>query len=200
MVKYKVLFTADLQNLTNLKPSYDPTFAYYFKMKCGNCGEPASNVISVHPNVKVDDSKNSPNLEMKCKFCERVGSVTVTPICGKPLTQALSVFRESAPLVQVDCKGFDPVEFVFRSSWKAKSIAGTKFEDIDLSDGDFDEYDEKGECPVSINNLGVTFEVMMSEMREKRLAWDKSMLERQRSHSARLKAWKKEHGRSSSYY
>lgn len=69
-----------------------------------------------------------------------------------------------------------------------------------MSDGEFDEYDEKGECPVSISNLGVTFEVMMSEMRERRLAWDKSMLEWQHSYSARLKAWKKETGRSSKYY
>ncbi|KAL1834603.1 hypothetical protein DCAR_0104813 [Daucus carota subsp. sativus] len=196
MVKYRVLFTADLQNLTDLKPSSDPTFTYYFKMKCGNCGELAKKVISVLPSEKVDDSRNAPNLVMKCKFCERVGSVTVTCDIREPLTEARSEFRNSVPLIQLDCKGLDPVEFVFGNGWKAKSIAGTKFEDIDLSDGEFDEYDEKGECPVSISNLCATFEVMMSEMREKRLAWDRSMLEHQQKWSALLKARKKETGSS----
>lgn len=91
-------------------------------MKCGNCGEPPKNVISVLAKRKVDDPRNAPNLVMKCKFCERVGSATVITNIWKPLTEALSVFRESAPLVQVECKGFDPVEFVFRSGWKAKSV------------------------------------------------------------------------------
>ncbi|KAJ6698082.1 hypothetical protein OIU79_011590 [Salix purpurea] len=39
-------------------------------------------------------------------------------------------------------------------------IAGTKYEDIDLSGDDFNEYDEKGECPVMISNLRSKFEVV----------------------------------------
>lgn len=38
--------------------------------------------------------------------------------------------------------------------------AGTKYEDIDLSGGEFAEYDEKGECPVMISNLRSKFEVV----------------------------------------
>lgn len=39
-------------------------------------------------------------------------------------------------------------------------MEGTKFDDIDLSGGEFAEYDEKGECPVMISNLRATFDVM----------------------------------------
>lgn len=39
-------------------------------------------------------------------------------------------------------------------------IEGTKFEDIDLSDGEFAEYDEKGECPVMISKLKATFDLV----------------------------------------
>ncbi|KAK1367674.1 hypothetical protein POM88_033766 [Heracleum sosnowskyi] len=48
-----------------------------FRMKCGNCGELTKKDISVLSDVKFSDSRNAPNLVMKCKFCERRGSMTV---------------------------------------------------------------------------------------------------------------------------
>lgn len=39
-------------------------------------------------------------------------------------------------------------------------LAGTQYEDVDLSGGDYAEYDEKGECPVMISNLRFKFEVV----------------------------------------
>ncbi|KAK1367855.1 UPF0587 protein like [Heracleum sosnowskyi] len=198
MVRYRVLFTADLQNLTKLQPAggvESPAFAYYFKMKCGNCGEPAKKEISVLSNVKLSDSRNAPNLVMKCKFCERRGSMTVvTTDVGKPLTEELSALGESAPLMELDCKGFDPVDLVFGYGWKAESIAGTKFKDIDLSDGEFAEYDEMGNCPVAIYNFCATFEVLMSEYREWRLARSIRIQKWHLEWEARAKANKKEYG------
>jgi hypothetical protein len=38
-------------------------------------------------------------------------------------------------------------------------VHGTKF-DIDLSEGEFDEYDESGGCPVSLSKLQSTFKVV----------------------------------------
>lgn len=49
--------------------------------------------------------------------------MTLTTDIGKPLTAVLSESRQSAPLVQVECNGFDPVEFVSCSGWKAKSVS-----------------------------------------------------------------------------
>ena len=39
-------------------------------------------------------------------------------------------------------------------------MEGTKFENVDLSSGEFVEYDEKGECPVMISNVRSTFDVV----------------------------------------
>lgn len=49
--------------------------------------------------------------------------------------------------------------------------------DIDLSDGEFAEYDEKGGCPVAIYNLHATFDVLMSDFKELLLAYE---MQRQR--------------------
>lgn len=76
---------------------------------------------------------------------------------GKPLSEKFTEVGESCPLMLFDCRGVEPVEFVFDDGWKAESPSGTVFENIDLSPGEFAEYDEKGECPVMISNLRATF-------------------------------------------
>lgn len=78
---------------------------------------------------------------------------------GRPLTQEMSESGKFTPLMLLDSRGFEPVEFSFGTGWKAESMEGTKFDDIDLSGGEFAEYDEKGECPVMISNLRATFDV-----------------------------------------
>ncbi|KAI3780112.1 hypothetical protein L2E82_10017 [Cichorium intybus] len=80
------------------------------------------------------------NLIQKCKFCKREGTVTMILGRGSPLTFEFSEGGKHDPLM----------------------IEGTKFEDIDLSRGDFSEYDEKGECPVMISNVTAMFKVVDS--------------------------------------
>lgn len=79
---------------------------------------------------------------------------------GRALTHEMSESGKYTPLMLFDCRGFEPVDFSFGAGWKAESLEGTKFEEIDLSSGDFCEYDEKGECPVSISNLRAKFDVV----------------------------------------
>lgn len=42
-------------------------------------------------------------------------------------------------------------------------VHGTPFE-IDCSEGEFSEYDEKGECPVAVGNLQSTFKVVIRHL------------------------------------
>ena len=79
---------------------------------------------------------------------------------GKPLTQEASESGKYCPVMLFDCRGYEPVDFIFGGGWKVESLAGTKYEDVDLSGGDFAEYDEKGECPVMISNLRSKFDVV----------------------------------------
>lgn len=44
----------------------------------------------------------------------------------------------------IECRGLELVDFAPREGWKAKGAeSGTVFEDIDLTDGDYADYDEK---------------------------------------------------------
>ncbi|KAF7036650.1 hypothetical protein CFC21_047238 [Triticum aestivum] len=82
----------------------------------------------------------------KCKLCSREGSVVMIPGQGTPLTAEQSQKGEMTCLMVFECRGYEPIEFAFGNGWKAESVHGTPF-DIDLSEGEFDEYDEKGRVP-----------------------------------------------------
>ncbi|CAL5431816.1 unnamed protein product [Camellia sinensis] len=165
MVNLMLMITAELENLTNLQPQGgcdDPNFTYYFKMRCGNCGEVTQKetCVSLNETVSLHQGKNTTNLVQKCKFCGRDGTVTMITGRGRPLTQEMSQSGKHTPLMLFDCRGYEPVEFLFGSGWKVESLKGTKFDDVDLSEGEFAEYDEKGECPVTISNLHAVFNVV----------------------------------------
>ncbi|GAB2223425.1 hypothetical protein Droror1_Dr00017566 [Drosera rotundifolia] len=165
MVNFLLKITADLENLTNLQPQGgrdDPLFPFYFKFKCGFCEEVSSKetCVCLNETVPMPNGRGTTNLVQKCKFCTREGTATMIPGRGKPLTKELSEAGKFAPLMVFDCRGFEPVDFAFGSGWKVQSIAGTTFEHVDLSAGEFAEYDEEGRCPVMVSNLLASFDVV----------------------------------------
>ncbi|KAK9101121.1 hypothetical protein Scep_024551 [Stephania cephalantha] len=165
MVNVMLMITAELENLTDLEPQGgcdDPNFPYYFKIKCTNCGEltQKETCIMLSETLPLPTGRGTTNLVQKCKFCGREGNVTMIPGRGRPLTLEDSETSKYAPLMVFDCRGLEPAEFSFGSGWKAESTSGTKFENIDLSGGEFAEYCEKGELPVMLSNLQSRFDVV----------------------------------------
>ncbi|PIA42866.1 hypothetical protein AQUCO_02000368v1 [Aquilegia coerulea] len=163
MVNVLLMVTAELENLTGLQPQEgcdDPNFPYYFKMKCTNCGEVSQKetCVMLSETVPLPNGRGTTNLVQKCKFCSREGTVTMVPGRGRPLMLEMGQSGKYAPLMVFDCRGLEPVDFSFGQGWKAESTSGTKFDDIDLSGGDYSEYCEKGEVPVMVSNLQAKFE------------------------------------------
>lgn len=54
----------------------------------------------------------------------------------------------------LDCRGLEITRFLFRGNWEAVAESGAKF-DVDLDEGEdrWDDYDEKGEVPVSLSEF-----------------------------------------------
>ncbi|CAN6457018.1 unnamed protein product [Victoria cruziana] len=165
MVNFMLEIKGDLENLTNLQPQGgcdDPDFPYYFKLKCGNCGELSQKetCVTLSEVVQLPKGRSTTNLSQRCKLCGRDGSVLMIPGRGRAMTDEDSESGKFVPVMMFDCRGFEPIGFSFRDGWAAESLSGTKFESIDLSDGDFVEYDEKGQCPVGVSNLQERFVVV----------------------------------------
>ncbi|KAM0938257.1 putative CXXC motif containing zinc binding protein [Dioscorea sansibarensis] len=169
MVFYLLSFTAELENLTNLQPRGgcdDPEYVYGFKLKCENCGEVTQKetYVTLSETVSIPNSKGTANLVQKCKLCGRDGTIQMVPKYGEPLTLDASQKEAFAKLMVFECRGFEPIDFIFGDGWVAESTSGTKF-DVDLSGGEFAEYDEQGECPVGISNLQAKLKVAKKQER-----------------------------------
>ncbi|GJM94137.1 hypothetical protein PR202_ga10754 [Eleusine coracana subsp. coracana] len=169
MVFYALHVGAELDGLTNLQPRHgcdDPNFPYYLKLKCENCGEVTAKdtYVTLSETVDVPKGRSTANLVQKCKLCGRDGTITMIPGQGTPLTIEQSQKGEKACLMVFDCRGYEPVEFSFADGWMAESLEGTPF-NIDCSEGEFADYDEKGECPVGLGKLESAFKVVKKNER-----------------------------------
>lgn len=61
-------------------------------------------------------------------------------------------------IVSFDCRGVEPIEFSPRSGWIVKSSEnGQTFEDVDLSEDDWVEYDQKNKNSVGIYEFETNF-------------------------------------------
>lgn len=166
MVNYHLMITAEVENVSSIQPMGgcdDPNFTYYFKLKCGNCGEVTEKetYVVLGDVVPIPKSRGQANLVQKCKFCGRDGTITMIQGSGRPLTGDDCEAGKYAPLMSFDCRGLEPFEYSFGGDqWKVETTAGTVFENVDLSVGDWAEYDEKGNMPVSVSNLKSRFDVV----------------------------------------
>ncbi|KAF7722678.1 hypothetical protein EC973_002841 [Apophysomyces ossiformis] len=155
MVKLGLYFKADLENVTDLLPAAD--YEWHFKIQCASCRETDSSWISFNrqDEYEMTHSKGTANLVMKCKFCKRESSAlfeTNAPI------HAYNNSGKFQKIATFDCRGLELVDFSPRDPWSAKGTeTATPFEDIDLLELEWADYDEKAGEPVGISNIEVEF-------------------------------------------
>lgn len=96
-------------------------------------------------------SRGEANFVWRCKNCKRESSATIQ---AAPTPYEQSEPAKARRMLLFDCRGLEFVEFVPEGEWLAEgSESGTKFEDIELADGEWYDYDEKTGEEVSIGDL-----------------------------------------------
>lgn len=60
---------------------------------------------------------------VQCKFCDKVGNITVIPGRDKPYTLEDSESGKFVPVGCFDCRGIEPTEFSFRDGWAAEGVS-----------------------------------------------------------------------------
>jgi|UniRef100_A0A7S4LER7 hypothetical protein len=146
MVKLDVMFKCDLENVTELTL---PTNArWYFNIEF----EGDEKEIYLIPAEKLE----VPNSRGECCFVmhskETKKHATVTFIKNAEYNES-----DSGKLKRIgtfECRGCELVKFLPRSGWEASSTkSDTSFDDIDLTEGDWADYDERGNESVMISEL-----------------------------------------------
>lgn len=153
MVLLQLSIKAELENVTDLQPASDD-FEYHFKVKCSSCNEAHPKVVSMNrlEEHEVSGGKHATaHFVWRCSFCRRESSAKFdTSYKVKPYTSENAQFQ---PLLVIECRGLEFTDFEFRGPWKCVGLNGTVFNDIDLEEGDWTDYDEKAAQPVGISTL-----------------------------------------------
>ncbi|KAH0846563.1 hypothetical protein AYO21_11423 [Fonsecaea monophora] len=96
-------------------------------------------------------SRGEANFVWKCKNCKRESSATIKAAPAK--------YEQNSPakpknIIDIDCRGLEFTDFKPDGEWEATGIeSGTKFSGIDLSEGEWFDYDEKAGEEVSIKDI-----------------------------------------------
>ncbi|KAI8325123.1 DUF866-domain-containing protein [Martensiomyces pterosporus] len=151
MVKLVLQFQAELLNVTGLRPA-DEDYSWNFKVRCNSCNEVTDNfiTISAEDNSKMSGSRGEANFVMRCKFCKRESSASIET-SPKPYTADDS--GSFVSILTLECRGLEPVEFEPRDGWVAEGTESQTPFDIDLSEGEWYDYDEKAGGEVSITDI-----------------------------------------------
>ncbi|KAI8634488.1 hypothetical protein F5Y19DRAFT_413620 [Xylariaceae sp. FL1651] len=152
---YALTLTAELNGVTNLRPKDNEgsPFWYTFNVQCTSCRETHANAISVSRFElnELSGSRGEANFVWKCKNCKRESSCSIKT--------APKAYEQTEPptqqtIIEFDCRGLEFTAFSPEGEWLAEGIeTGTKFEGVDLQEGEWFDYDEKANDEVSIKDL-----------------------------------------------
>ncbi|KPI37001.1 uncharacterized protein AB675_6078 [Cyphellophora attinorum] len=147
--------TAELNGITDLRPAdtADSPYYYTFKVQCTSCRETHANWVGVnrHEMNEQSGSRGEANFVWKCKNCKRESHATIKT---GPAAYEHSEPPKTTKLIEIDCRGLEFTEFKPDGEWLAKGIdSGSKFEAIDLSEGEWFDYDEKAGDEVSVKEI-----------------------------------------------
>uniref|UniRef100_U5EXQ0 Uncharacterized protein n=1 Tax=Corethrella appendiculata TaxID=1370023 RepID=U5EXQ0_9DIPT len=158
MVKIGLQIKATLENIEEIKTCF-PNYRFYLKIRCNNCGEVSDKWHDVIESEKVNEDSRNPNgfnFFMKCKMCSRENSLDICEGSNASYTQEDS--GKFKTIVAFDCRGLEPIEFTPRSGFIISSTDnGAKFEDVDLAEDDWTEYDEKNKNSIGIYEFESNF-------------------------------------------
>ncbi|XP_063384384.1 UPF0587 protein GA18326 [Cydia fagiglandana] len=153
MVKIALQIRANLECIEKLYTNH-PHYQWFLKLKCSSCGEVSEKFHDLTEADKVPQKHNrsETNLLIKCKLCSRENSIDVIEGSNGAFTnEDAGKFKT---LVIFDCRGVEPVDFEPKSGWIAEAEEnGKKFEDVDLTEKEWVDYDEKNQTSVGVYEL-----------------------------------------------
>ncbi|XP_025423459.1 UPF0587 protein C1orf123 homolog [Sipha flava] len=150
MVKIALQFKANLENVTELQADGED-FRWYLKFRCTNCGEESDKWIylSQDETVPMKGSRGKANLVTKCKMCSRDCSIDILPeTITKYTIEDSNTFKS---IVAFDCRGVSIIDFSPRNGFKCHGVdSNTMFEDVNLEEREWVDYDDRQNQPVGI--------------------------------------------------
>ncbi|XP_059840319.1 CXXC motif containing zinc binding protein isoform X3 [Hemitrygon akajei] len=96
--------------------------------------------------------RGSANMIQKCKLCSRENSIDILKDTINPYNAEDS--EKFKTIVQFECRGLEPVDFQPQAGFTAEGTESrTQFDEINLLEKDWNDYDEKIQESVGIYDV-----------------------------------------------
>ncbi|CEF68144.1 UPF0587 protein C1orf123 [Strongyloides ratti] len=151
----------NLNGIDKLHVDDNGSFRWYLKLKCSSCGEEENKwkYVVFEETQETTKGRSECHLVEKCSLCGRQNTLEIISNSFKEYTSEKN--EEYQTIVEFDCRGIEPTAFDFRNHWVAVAAdSGIVFEDVDLSESLWTEYDEKMERCVEISEIESKFSVI----------------------------------------
>ncbi|KAJ6113486.1 hypothetical protein N7523_006803 [Penicillium sp. IBT 18751x] len=154
-----LILSAELEGVTGLQPTdtEENPYFYTFRVKCTSCHEMHPNWVSFNrfEQHEIPGSRGEANFVWKCRLCSKTHSASIT--AGPHVFEAQEDPKKNKngqKIIEMDCRGLEFTEFKPDGEWEVKGAeSNTPFSGIDLSDGEWYDYDEKSSEEVSIKEI-----------------------------------------------
>lgn len=162
MVKFFFKAKAELSNVTDLEPVDTPEspFEYTFTIQCTSCRELHDKPVTINTFEQHDisGSRGQASFVFRCRLCKSEHSAGLLRTKEK-LTEEKN--GKWVKLLEIDSRGMDFVEFIPDGRWQCVGTESkTKFDEVDLEDLEWYDYDDKKGEEVGITEA--QFEVARS--------------------------------------
>lgn len=141
---------ARLENVKELKTNH-PNHSFSLKLKCTGCGEVSEKWHDITESEKFPGKtgRSENNYIAKCKMCGRENCLDIVP--GSNASYTIDDSEKFKSIVAFECRGIEPVDYRPTDGWIVSVEESNKvFNDVDLSEKEWVEYDEKIQDSVGI--------------------------------------------------
>lgn len=159
---YSLTLSAQMTGVSDLQPIDDAEqpYSYTFKVQCTSCREVHAKEVFMNrfDTHELSGSRGAANFVWRCKACRRESSASIlaqqSKYKGPIRPYTLEDSGKPMPIIEFETRGCEFVEFLVSGEWFCRGTeSGTNFSDLDLSEGDWYDYDEKVSEEVSITDI-----------------------------------------------
>lgn len=152
MVVYYLKAQAELEGVTDLQPLDTPQspFEYSFRIECTGCREVHPKPVSINrfETYDIERSSGAASFVFKCHSCKKEKTASIDRTKEKVTAEDKNKWVN---VLVIDARGIDFVEFIPDGRFECVGAeSGTVFEEVDLEDGEWYDYDDKAGAEVSV--------------------------------------------------
>eukprot|EP00771_Trimastix_marina_P000699 gnl/Trimastix_PCT/1722.p2 GENE.gnl/Trimastix_PCT/1722~~gnl/Trimastix_PCT/1722.p2 ORF type:complete len:153 (-),score=34.15 gnl/Trimastix_PCT/1722:60-518(-) len=138
---------ADFEGIQTLECSQD--FQWQLHIRCTHCGEEAPNPVFLSQDevVGVPGSRGSAHLVYRCKLCRRESNMNI--LSEEKVYSHPGDFQRMGV---IEGRGLEITRWAVASGFTA-TAEGAHFEEVDLSEGDWADFNDEANEPVGIYNV-----------------------------------------------